>query len=133
MAHRVAAILLVLASLVLLPIRPLASGIVLATALTLVLDRRGVFGRGMFRLAIAFFAGLWVGLAGVVATLLGMVALPGSCDATTTVCDDPEGNFLFLPGVLLLALGLTLLAWSVVGLVRARRAARQPPAWHHPD
>lgn len=128
MAHRVAAILLVLASLVLLPIRPLVGFIVLGAGLTVVLDRRGVFGRGMFRLAIAFFAGLWLGLVGVAATLLGMIALPGSCDATTTVCDEPEANFLFLPGVLLLALGLTLLAWSLVGLIRARRAGRQPLA-----
>lgn len=127
MAHRVAAILLVLASLVLLPIRPLVGFIVLGTGLAIVLDRRGVFGRGLFRTAIALFTGLWLGLAGVVATLLGMVALPGSCDPTTTRCDDAEGNFLFLPGVLLLALGLTLLVWSIVWLVRMRLVAHRRP------
>lgn len=89
------------------------------------MDRRGAFGHGLFRTAIAFITGLWVGLAGVAATLLGMLALPGSCDPSTTVCDDAESNFLFLPGLLLLALGLTLLAWSVVDLIRMRRAARR--------
>lgn len=121
MPHRVAAIFLLLLGLVLLPIRPLVGFIVLAVGVAFVLDRRGVFGRGMFRRAIAFFAGLWIGIAGVVATLLGMIALPGSCDATTTVCDDPEGNFLFVPGVLLLALALVLLAWSIGTALRARR------------
>ena len=125
MAHRIAAVVLLLAGVVLLPIRPLVGFIVLAAGVTVVLDRRDLFGTGMFRGAIAFIAGLWLGLAGVVGTLLGMVALPGTCDATTTTCDSPEANFLFLPGVLLLVLALGLLGGSIVALFRARRR-RQP-------
>jgi len=126
MAHRVAAVVLLLAGIVLLPIRPLVGFIVLATGMTVLLDRRGLFGNGMFRAAIGFTAGLWLGVAGVVGTLLGMVALPGSCDATTTTCDGPEGNFLFLPGALLLVIGLALLVGSVVALIRARRRRSWP-------
>ena len=95
--------------------------LVIAAGLTILLDRRGVFGRGRFRAAVAFFAGLWLALVGVVATLLGLFALPGTCDETTTMCDGPEGNFLFLPGVLLLALGLGMVVWSLIALVRAQR------------
>jgi 4-hydroxybenzoate polyprenyltransferase len=121
----VAAVILLLVGIVLLPIRPLVGFIVLSAGVTVVLDHRGLFGRGMFRAAISFIAGIWLGLAGVVGTLLGMFALPGSCDATTTTCEGPEGNFLFLPGVLLLVLGLGLLAGSVAAAIRARRR-RQP-------
>jgi hypothetical protein len=127
MAHRVAAVTLLVAGLVLFPIRPLLGFIVLAAGVTIVLDRRGIFGHGTFRAAIAFMAGLWLGLAGVVGTLLGMFALPGTCDATTVSCDSPEENFLFLPGVLLLVLGLGLLAWSLAVAVRARRRRRPWP------
>lgn len=121
MAHRVAAVVLLLGGIFLLPIRPLVGAIVLAAGFVIVLDRRHLFGHGTFRAAIAFIAGLWLGLAGVIATLLGMAALPGSCDPSTTTCDDPEANFLFLPGVLLLGLGVALLAWSVMTAVRTRR------------
>jgi hypothetical protein len=125
-AHRVATVAFLAAGVLLFPIRPLLAGILLAVGLVIVLDRRAVFGRGTFRAAIAFVSGLWLGLIGVVATLLGMFALPGTCDATTTMCDDPEANFLFLPGILLLVIGLGLLAWSLVTAVRARRRRPWP-------
>ena len=128
MAQRFVVGLLALAGLFALLLRPLVGGILLATALALFVDQRGVFGYGAWRAMIAFITGLWVGLAGVAATVLGMVALPGSCDPTTTTCDDPQGNFLSLPGLLLLALGLTLLAWSVLDLIRIRLSARRPRA-----
>ena len=106
--------------------RPLVGAILLVTALAVLLDGRGTFGHGRFRAALAFVSGLWVGLAGIVATLLGMFALPGSCDPTTTSCEGPEGNFLFAPGLLLLGLGLTLFTWSVVELLRMRRRPHGP-------
>lgn len=126
MAHRVATAVLLLAGLVLFPIRPLVGFIVLAAGLAVLLDARGVFGRGIYRSMIGFITGLWLTVAGVVATLLGMFALPGTCDATTTACDDPDSNFLLLPGVVLLALGLTLLAWSIVDARRTRRRSSRP-------
>lgn len=126
MAQRLIVAGTALAGLAALALRPLVGLILLATALVLVVDRRGAFGHGVFRTAIAFITGLWIGVAGVAATLLGMLALPGSCDPSTTACDDAEGNFLFVPGLLLLALGLTLLGWSVVELLRIRRAGRRP-------
>ena len=126
MAHRVAAVLLLLLGIVLLPIRPLVGFIVLSAGVTVVLDHRGLFGGGTFRAGIGFIAGIWLTLAGIVATLLGMFALPGSCDATTTSCDSPEANFLFLPGVLLLVFGISLLAWSVATALRARRRRPWP-------
>lgn len=126
MAQRLVVAGLAIAGLIALAFRPLVGFILLATALAFVLDRRGAFGRGWFRAVVAFVTGLWVALAGVISTLFGMLALPASCDPTTTTCDSPEANFLFAPGLLLLALGLTLLAWSVVDLLRMRRAARRP-------
>lgn len=125
MAHRLVVAGFTLAGLVALAFRPLVGFILLTTALAFLMDRRGAFGRGWFRAVVAFVTGLWVALAGVVATFLGMLALPASCDPTTTTCDNPEANFLFAPGLLLLALGLTLLAWSIVDLLRMRRAARR--------
>ena len=125
MAHRLVIAGFALAGLAALAFGHLVGFILLATALAFVLDRRGRFRRGWLRAVVAFVTGLWVALAGVIATLFGMLALPTSCDLTTTTCDSPEANFLFGPGLLLLALGLTLLAWSVVDVLRMRRAARR--------
>lgn len=122
MAHRVVAASLLLVGLGLLAVRPLVGFIVLVSALAVFVDDRGAFGRGAWRAMIAFITSLWVGLAGVVATALGMVAIPGTCDAMTTTCDDPEANFLFAPGIMLLGLGLALLAWSIIESLRLRRA-----------
>ena len=124
MAHRIVLIGFALAGLAALVFRPLIGFVLLAGALALYIDGRGAFGRGTWRAMIAFITSLWVTLAGVVATLLGMLVLPGSCDPTTTACEDGTGNFLFAPGLLLLALGLTLLVWSIVEALRLRRAAR---------
>lgn len=124
MAHRVAAASLLLIGLGLLAVRPLVGFIILVAALAAFLDDRGAFGHGTWRAMIAFITGLWVALAGVVATLLGMFALPGACDATTT-CDDPEANFLFLPGVVLLVLGTILLVWAILESIRLRRAVKR--------
>jgi hypothetical protein len=121
-AHRLVASGLALAGLFALALRPLIGFVLLATAVVVAFDARGAFGRGRLRAVIGFISGLWIGLAGVVGTLLGMLALPASCDPTTTACDTGDGNFLFAPGLLLLALGLTLLAWSIAQLIRERRA-----------
>jgi hypothetical protein len=122
MAHRVATVVLLLAGLFLFPIRPLFGFVVLAAGLVVLLDGRGVFGRGVYRWMIAFISGLWLGLAGVVTTFIGM--FDAGCATTSPSCDDPEGNFLFFPGLLLLAVGLTLLVWSVIQLIRTRRAGQ---------
>jgi hypothetical protein len=109
MAHRAVAIALAGAGLFALPFRPLISLILFGASLVIVLDRRGAFGSGAFRGAIAFMTGLWLGLIGVAASLLGMIAT------------DPGGNFLLVPGLLLVAISVGLLAWSLLAIRRARR------------
>lgn len=109
MAHRAVAIALAVAGLFALPFRPLISLILFGASVAIVLDRRGAFGSGAVRGAIAFLAGLWLGLVGVVASLLG------------TIATDPGGNFLLVPGLMLAAIGVGLLAWSLLAIRRARR------------
>jgi len=106
MAHRAVTIALALAGLILLPTHPLASLVVFGAAVVLIMDRRHAFGGGRFRAILAFVSALWLTLAGVVATLLGLV---------------PGADFLLWPGLLLLGGGLVLFAWSVATLVRVRR------------
>lgn len=125
MAHRLVAAVLVIVGLGLVVVRPLTGLIVLATALAIFLDGRNYFGHGTWRAMIAFISSLWLSLGGVITTVLGMLASPGTCDATTTSCDRPEASFLLLPGFLLLALGLTLLVWSIVEALRLRRASHR--------
>jgi len=127
MARRAVVAALAIAGAIALLSRPLVALVLLGAALVIALDGRGIFGRGTLRAVIAFVSALWLGLAGVVATLLGMVVLPGSCDPAPTSCDGPEANFLFLPGVLLLGTALALLAWSVVEALRMRRAGHRLP------
>ena len=115
MAHRVVALALAVALLVLLPARPLISLIVFGAAITVVVNARGAFGSGMYRAILAFIAALWLALVGVVATLLGLVPA------------GPDGNFLLLPGLLLLGLAASLFVGSLVAIVRVRRyRARWP-------
>jgi hypothetical protein len=78
-------------------------------ALAVVLDRRGVFGAGRYRAFLAFVTSLWLGLAGVVTSLLGSIPDPG--------------NFLLAPGLLATGVALALLAWSSVTLWRTRRGS----------
>jgi hypothetical protein len=104
MAPRAITIALGVAALVLLPIRPLVALVVFCVALALLMDRRGLFGHGRFRMVLAFFSGLWLGVLGVVTAFLGSVP-------------PPDGNFLLLPGLLILGLGAVLLVWSFVRLL----------------
>lgn len=110
MAHKAVAGSLALAALLALPFRPLVALILFAAALAVIGNSRGAFGGGMFRAMIAFVSSLWLALLGVVVTLLG------------TASDEPGGNFLLLPGLLVLGLALTLLAWAIAAIWRIRRA-----------
>ena len=127
MARRGVVAALAIAGAIALLLRPLVALVPLGAALVVILDGRGIFGRGTLRAVIAFISALWLGLVGVIATLLGMLALPGTCDPTATPCESPEANFLFLPGVLLLVTALALLGWSVVEALRMRRAGHRLP------
>ena len=112
MAHRALAAVLALAALFVLPSRPLTAFVLFCAGLGVVADRRGVFGTGMYRAILAFTSALFLALAGVGASLLGMVST------------EPGGNFLLLPGLLTLGIALGLLAWSVVTMVRIRRSGQ---------
>jgi len=127
MARRGVVAALAIAGAIALFLRPLVALVLLGAALVVTLDGRGIFGRGTLRAVIAFISALWLGLVGVIATLLGMLALPGPCDPTATPCESPEANFLFFPGVLLLVTALALLGWSVVEALRMRRAGHRLP------
>ena len=79
-------------------------------ALAVVLDRRGVFGKGRYRAVMAFIAAPWIAGAGVVLGLLGSIPDPG--------------NFLLAPGLLLTGLGVVMLAWSFFTIWRTRPRGR---------
>ena len=109
MAHRAVAAALAVAALLILFTRPLVALILFGAAIAVFANGRGAFGHGMSRAILAFVAAPFLGLLGVGTSLLGLVST------------DPGGNFLLLPGLLLLGLGLSLLAWAVVTLWRIRR------------
>ena len=117
MARNVVVALLVLAAGVSLLLRPLVALVLIGAAGAVFLDGRHLFGSGRHRAFVAFISSLWLGLAGVGTAILGMVPTRDACEGGTC-----EANFLLLPGLLLLAAGLTLLGWSVVSLLRMRRA-----------
>ena len=123
MAQRIVVAGLALSGLVALFSRPLIGFVLLASALVLFVNVRGGFGNGIFRAATAFLSALWLTLAGAAVTFVGV--FDSGCDGHSPSCDDPEGNFLFLPGLMLLAIALTLLAWSISEAFRLRRAARR--------
>ena len=108
LAYRALTIALGLAGLLILPIRPLIGLVVFGVLGVLGMDRRGLFGHGRFRLVLGFFSGLWLGVVGVVTSLLGAVP-------------PPDGNFLLLPGLVVLGLALVMLVWSFVKLLRIPR------------
>jgi hypothetical protein len=111
----IVAVLCVVAAAALI-VHPLVSLILFGAAGAVFFDGRQAFGFGRHRAMVAFLSGLWLGVVGAVATILGLVVLGGGCEAASC-----GGNFLILPGVLLLAAGLTLLAWSIVAFLRMRR------------
>ena len=113
MAHRAVAAALTLVGIFAFAVSPLVSLILFGASLAVVMNHRGAFGAGMFRGVLAFITALWLGVAGVAASLLGMIST------------DPGGNFLLPPGLILLAIGIGLLAWSVLAIRRARRAGFQ--------
>ena len=114
MAHRAATIALALAGLALLPSHPLSSLVLFGAATILVMDRRHAFGGGRFRAILAFVSALWLALAGVVTTLLGLA---------------PPTDFLLWPGLMLLGSGLGLFVWSIVTLAQARRSGVRIGEW----
>jgi ascorbate-specific PTS system EIIC-type component UlaA len=108
-AHRAATAALALTALVILPARPLVSLVFFGAAIAVFANGRGAFGYGMSRAVLAFITALFLGVLGVVTSLLGLVST------------DPGGNYLLLPGLFMLGLALALLAWAVVTLLRIRR------------
>jgi hypothetical protein len=112
MAHRAFGSALILGALFALPFRPLVALVLFGAALAVVLNRRGVFGTGMYRAILAFTSSLFLALAGVGTSLLGMVSI------------EPGGNFLLLPGLLVLVIALGLLAWAIATMVRIRRSGQ---------
>lgn len=115
MAHRAITAALAIAGLLVLPSRPLIALIVFGSALAIALNARGVFGSGMHRAIVAFMAALWLTLIGVVATLLGLVST------------EPGGNFLLLPGLILLGAAGSLFIGSLVAIWRMRRQRTRWP------
>jgi hypothetical protein len=113
MAHRAAAAALALLALVILPARPLVALVFFGAAIGVFANGRGAFGYGMSRAILAFITALFLGLLGVVTSLSGLIST------------DPGGNFLLLPGLMLVGIGLGLLGWSVIAIRRARRAGFQ--------
>jgi len=109
MAHRAIAAALAVAALLALFVRPLVALILFGAALTVFANGRGAFGYGMSRAILAFVSAPFLGLLGVGTSLLG------------TISTEPGGNFLLLPGLLMLGLALLLLAWAVLTLWRIRR------------
>ena len=85
---------------------PLLALVLFGVVLTIVLDRRGILGRGRYRAIMAFIAAPWIGLAGVVMAMLGSIPEPG--------------NFFLAPGLLLVAISVVLLVWSFVTIWRTR-------------
>jgi uncharacterized membrane protein len=84
--------------------------VLFGVAFAVVLDRRGVFGAGRWRAILAFVAAPFIGLSGVALALLGSI---------------PEsGNFFLVPGLVLVAIGLVLLAWSFVVIWQTRPSRR---------
>ncbi|HXG25586.1 MAG TPA: hypothetical protein VNL94_01855 [Candidatus Binatia bacterium] len=90
-------------------VSPLLALVLFGVSFTLLLDRRGVFGRGRSRALMALIAAPWIGLAGVGLAIVGSILAPG--------------NFLFVPGLLLVAIAFVLLAWSFVVIWRTRPGA----------
>ena len=120
MAHRAVATVLGILAILLFGAHPLIAFVLVCVAIAVVMNRSYAFGSGTYRAGLAFITGLWVGLLGVVTTLLGLV--PGRAACPEGDCDGAGGigNFLFVPGLLLLALGLGLLGWSFIRLWRTR-------------
>ena len=127
MAHRAFAATLLFAALFVLPFRPLAALVLFGATAAVVMNRRRAFGAGMFRAMLAFLTGAWVAIVGIAATLAGLVPLDEACMADGT-CGPGQGNFLLLPGLLLLVIGLGLFGWSIFEARRVRRR-RHVGAW----
>ena len=89
---------------------PLLSLVVFGVALAVIMDGRGALGAGRRRGFIGIVTAPWIGLAGVATSLLGSI---------------PErGNFLLIPGLVLVGLSLALLGWSFL-VIRATRPGRR--------
>ena len=119
MAHRVSAVLLAAAGLLVLVFHPLTSLVLFLAMAAVLMDARGAFGRGMSRAMLAFISSLFLTLGGAVLTLVGLV--PEGIPCEPPACPTAPGNFLLWPGLLLLGGGLGLFAWSVVSALRSRR------------
>ncbi len=109
MAHRAIAAALAAAGVAALPFRPLVALLLFGAAVGVFANGRGAFGSGMSRAILAFVTALFLGLLGVGTSLLG------------TVSTDGDGNFLLVPGLLMVGMGLALLAWAVATLWTIRR------------
>ena len=120
MAHRIFAVLLAAAGLLVLPFHPLTSLVLFLAMAAVLMNARGAFGRGMSRVLLAFISSLFLVLGGAVLTLVGLVPEGLPCEPPD--CPSGPGNFLLWPGLLLLGGGLGLFAWSFVTALRTRRS-----------
>jgi divalent metal cation (Fe/Co/Zn/Cd) transporter len=118
MAHRLVAAVPIVLGIWLIPNHPLISLTLFGVALALVANRHYAFGSGRYRAILGFISALWLGVLGAATTLLGLVPNAAPCEPPAA-CTG--GNFLLVPGLLLLGLAFALLAWSVVSLLRMRR------------
>ncbi|HUQ44147.1 MAG TPA: hypothetical protein VM451_07030 [Candidatus Limnocylindria bacterium] len=119
MAHRVIAVLLATAGLLVLPFHPLTSFVLFVAMAAVLVNARGAFGQGMSPVLLAFISSLFLVLGGAALTLVGLIPAGLPCEPPD--CRTGPGNFLLWPGLLLLGGGLGLFAWSVVWALRWRR------------
>jgi hypothetical protein len=119
-AHRVIAVLLAVAGLLILPFHPLTSFVVFVATAAVLMNARGAFGRGMSRVLLAFISSLFLVLGGAVLTLVGLIPEGLPCEPPD--CPSGPGNFLLWPGLLLLGSGILIFAWSFVTAIRSRRS-----------
>ena len=108
LVHRFLAVGVGVLALAAVFLSPFLALVLFGVALAIVMDRRGVFGRGRYRAIMGFIAAPWIGLAGIGLALLGSIPEPG--------------NFFLLPGLLLVGISLALLAWSSVTIWQTRRS-----------
>ena len=110
LAHRAVAISFALVAFAALAFSPFLALVLFGVAVAVVMDARGAFGAGRRRGFIGFVSAPWIGLGGVAVALLGSIPDPG--------------NFLLVPGLLLVGIAVALLAWSFLVIVRTRPGRR---------
>jgi len=120
-AHRVAALGLGLAGILTSSLNALLGSVLVTAGVVIVMDRRGVFGRGLFRASVAFIASLFLVLFGAIGLLLGLIP---TVICETEPCPVSAVADLAPPGAVVVLAGAAMLAWSVI---TARRHRHEMP------